>query len=397
MNVFVIPSWYPSSSNPLNGIFVKEQVLAMSEMYEDINFGISTWGQNDDQFLLYSKSPISSLKKILKRHKPSVKKIRPNLEEYFFPAYSFTDKLFRGNIGKTIEANYHNFKVFENHFGKADVIHAHVCYKAGYIAQQISNRTNTPYVITEHMGPFPQKYHLTSNGNLRPHIKDAIEKSDALIAVSSDLKQVMKSYRIDHEIRVIPNFINLSPQNSASNKTDKFNFVTVSGMSFGKGIKELLQGIKKALVSESKMHFTLVGGGPALGQLKSFARSLNIEDNITWAGMLPKEKVGDYLAKADAHILVSHYDSFGVAYIEAMAYGIPSIAAAIGGPKDIIDHETGVLVKSVDPELIADNIIWMKNNYDSFDKKKIIQSFKSRFSTEAVAPKIRDLYQRVLR
>lgn len=396
MNIFVIPSWYPSKSNQLNGIFVKEQVLSIAKMYDDINFGISTWGQNDEEFLLYAGKPLSSIQKLARNHESSLNTIIPNVEEYFSPAYSFTSKLLKGNIDKIVEANCANYRSFENQYGKPDVIHAHVCYKAGYVAQQISKKFSIPYMITEHMGPFPQKYHLDRRGELLPDIKNAIEDSDALAAVSSDLREVMKSYGIKNEIQVIPNFIEPVSFNQSTKPKDKFSFVTLSGMSFGKGIKELLEAIRMAIMSTPDMHFTMVGGGPDLAEFKSLTATLKLSDYVTWTGMVPKEKVGQYLNRSDAHILVSHYDSFGVSYIEAMAHGLPNIAAALGGPKDIVDSETGVLVEKIEPQIIADKIIWMKNNYHLFDPKHIVTSFRRRFSTEVVAPRIRMIYESLI-
>lgn len=396
MNVFVIPSWYPSQHNALNGIFIKDQVMGMAKMYPDINFGVSTWGQNDEKFLLYSREPLKSIRKLLKAHRQVNQQICPNVQEYFTPAYSFTDKLFSGNIKRTVEANIKNFEIFQSQFGKPDLIHAHVCYKAGYIAQQISRKFNVPYILTEHMGPFPQKYHLDKKGSLLPSIKESIEKADTLIAVSSDLSEVMRSYGIANDIEVIPNFIDHISTSKQKISGDKFSFITISGMSLGKGMKELLYGISIALRSDTKLHFTMVGGGPDLDYLKSLSVELNISKNITWTGMVAKKHVSSYLANAQAHILVSHYDSFGVAYIEAMAHGLPSIAAALGGPRDIIDEQTGVLIDQVEPELIADQILWMKGNYHHFDQKEIVTSFQERFSTQAVAPQIRKVYERLI-
>lgn len=393
MNVFVIPSWYPSPKNALNGIFIKEQVMSMSTLYNDIKFGISLWGQNDERFLLHAGKPLSTVGKLLRKHIPTTKRVSSNVSEYFSPSFSHTNKLNKGNIDHTVEANYDNFKKFKMEYGQVEVIHAHVCYKAGYIAQQLSQRTGVPYIITEHIGPFPQKHHTSADGSLLSAIDQAMSEADALIAVSSDLKNRIMALGIDRPIDVIPNFIESISITANNSRNDKFSFVTLSGMSQGKGIAELLSAIKLVVADDPEFHFTMVGDGPQLTEFKELSQRLNIESFVTWIGMVEKKNVSSYLSKADAHILVSHYESFGVAYIEAMAHGVPSIAAAIGGPKDIIDHDTGLLVEQVSPELIAAKIKELKQNYEKFDQQRIIDSFKLRFSTDAVAPEIRNLYR----
>ena len=47
MNLFIIPSEYPSKSQPLGGIFTQEQAAAIAELCSDIKVIISTWGHSD--------------------------------------------------------------------------------------------------------------------------------------------------------------------------------------------------------------------------------------------------------------------------------------------------------------------------------------------------------------
>ncbi|ELR70377.1 glycosyl transferase, group 1 [Fulvivirga imtechensis AK7] len=396
MNIFIIPSWYPSESNPLNGIFVKEQTLLMAQHYPDINFGISRWGQNDESFLLHSQQVMRNIRKILNKQTAFDHLLLENVSEFFSPAYSWHQSITKGNIKGKIKACLNNLRHFEQKFGKADIIHAHVSYPAGYIAQQLSKITGIPYVITEHMAPFPQKYHLTKTGTLKPEILEAINKAHKVIAVSADLKKMMRQYCVYNRPLVIPNFIQIAPPIKKAPSKKIFRFIVLSGMIERKAIDQLLNAIDIATKSNKKIHFTLVGDGPLLNKLEQKGTDLNLDKYLTWTGFKPRSEITNLLLESNAHILVSHYDSFGVAYIEAMAMGLPSIAAAIGGPLDIIDENTGVLVKEVKPELIAEKILWMVDNYQQFEAKTIRKSFEERFSVEAVAPKIRSVYESLL-
>lgn len=398
MNIFIIPSWYPSKGNPLNGIFIKEQTIALAKYYPHFNFGISRWGQNDEDFLLYAGKPWSSLRKSLKKHKPWQSQLLPNLCEFFHPAYSFTDKVLKGNIEKKIQANHFNLKQFEARFGKTDIIHAHVYYPGGYIAQRLSKIKKVPYMISEHMGPFPQVYHMKGSSKLRNDIQWAMNEADKITAVSNDLKKVLASYSIKSPIEVIPNFLDIERvKNPQKQESENFKFITVSGMVEGKGIEELIYAVKIATAVDDKLQFLMIGDGPLLSKLKRKTQELELEKHITWKGFVSRENINQCLSLADAHILVGHYDSFGICYIEAMAAGLPNIAAAIGGPLDIITSDTGVLVAEVDPELIAEKILWMKNNYQIYDRENIRKSFLERFSVDAVVPQIKTIYESLSR
>ena len=47
MNIFIIPSWYPNQTNPLSGVFIKEQIEAIAEIEENLLVLVSLWGHDD--------------------------------------------------------------------------------------------------------------------------------------------------------------------------------------------------------------------------------------------------------------------------------------------------------------------------------------------------------------
>ena len=78
------------------------------------------------------------------------------------------------------------------------------------------------------------------------------------------------------------------------------------------------------------------------------------------------------------------WETFGVVYIEAMACGKPVIASDIGGPKEIITPDTGILVPPGNSEALSKAIEFMLDNCSSYSAEKISQYAKERFSYETV-------------
>ena len=396
MNIFIIPSWYPSVKNPLNGVFVQEQTTWLASHSPGINFGISLWGQNDERYLLYAQQPWRSIQKLRADPGRSDRRLKDNLAEFFSPAYSYTHLWNKGNIAGKIKACENNLQKFEDLFGKTTLIHAHVTYPGGYIAAQLSARHGIPYVLTEHMTPFPQKYHLKSPGVLKPELATALNGADRLISVSKALKKRIASFGIANAITVIPNFLEGSTFHNSPQPVNTFTFLTVCGLHFAKGLKEMLHAIKQVTSVDENFAFVIVGDGPHRKTLVELCSKLSISKYVHFAGFQERAQLPGFYAKADAHILVSSNESFGVVYIEAMASGIPSIAHAVGGPLDILDEQSGIFVEKLDPGLIASKILWIKNNYHKFDRKKIIAKFEREFSVTAVAPRILDIYRSLL-
>jgi D-inositol-3-phosphate glycosyltransferase len=82
-----------------------------------------------------------------------------------------------------------------------------------------------------------------------------------------------------------------------------------------------------------------------------------LTSQITFLGSKPQEVLSDYYSAADVLVVPSHYESFGMVALEAMACGTPVIASKVGGLSMAVqDGITGYLVPNGDPEQLAQKI-----------------------------------------
>lgn len=91
------------------------------------------------------------------------------------------------------------------------------------------------------------------------------------------------------------------------------------------------------------LRYVIVGDGPERAALERLARELGVIDRITFTGQLPHPEATSRLAHATLFVMPSVDEAYGVAYVEAMAHGLPTIAA-LGepGPLDLADLGTGI-------------------------------------------------------
>jgi glycosyltransferase involved in cell wall biosynthesis len=95
----------------------------------------------------------------------------------------------------------------------------------------------------------------------------------------------------------------------------------------------------------TETRWTAIGDGPELPRLTRLARSLGIEERVTLAGQLPPAEAQRELARCHAMALPSEDEAFGVAYVEALARGVPAIGCAgEGGPEEIAALGGGMLL-----------------------------------------------------
>lgn len=128
-----------------------------------------------------------------------------------------------------------------------------------------------------------------------------------------------------------------------------------------KGQHRLLHALTELRQRGVDVHALLVGGvahglDPAYErELRRLVAELGLENAITFTGHVPD--VHEYLGLMDLFVSASTEDGFPMAPLEAMAQGIPVVAADAGGPREAIEHgRSGLLVKNGEPDVLADAI-----------------------------------------
>ncbi|MCL4509354.1 MAG: glycosyltransferase [Chloroflexi bacterium] len=97
--------------------------------------------------------------------------------------------------------------------------------------------------------------------------------------------------------------------------------------------------------------------GTEMSHLHQIIESLGLANNVRLLGAIPQEQLPDFYAAADCVVVPSHYESFGLVAVEAMATGTPVIASDVGGlGLSVKDGVTGFLVPTGDESALANRI-----------------------------------------
>jgi len=127
-----------------------------------------------------------------------------------------------------------------------------------------------------------------------------------------------------------------------------------------KGIDKLVKAMS-CLQDRQGIRLVVIGGDDRsraeIQRLKDLARSLRIDDSVSFLGLIAHDELPFFYSAADVCVVPSYHESFGLVVLESLACGTPVVATKVGGAETLIrPGETGYLVKNNDPHCLADSI-----------------------------------------
>lgn len=122
-----------------------------------------------------------------------------------------------------------------------------------------------------------------------------------------------------------------------------------------KGVDDLIRVTAQLRPRIPDLHLVAVGSGDDLPRLGQLTRDLGAGEFVHFLQGLTREQLGASYARSGVFALPSTGEGFGFVFLEAMAFGKPVVAAAIGGPADLIEHEgNGLLVAAGNLQLLTE-------------------------------------------
>jgi D-inositol-3-phosphate glycosyltransferase len=166
--------------------------------------------------------------------------------------------------------------------------------------------------------------------------------------------------------------------------------------------------VARARAPESTRDSVLwVVGGPStsrrgtneVAQLASLAASLGVSAHVRFFPPQPHERLADFYSAAEAVLVPSRSESFGLVALEAQACGAPVIGTAAGGMRYVVvDGESGYLVDGQDPEVYAGRLIAVLSDPERWARfSNAAVHHAGRFSWDTTTAEIRNIYRELLR
>ncbi|MBI4288653.1 MAG: glycosyltransferase [Chloroflexi bacterium] len=253
-----------------------------------------------------------------------------------------------------------------------DIVHSHY-WLSGWVGMALAEQWQVPHVTMLHTSARGKERRLgyTAEPGLRAVTEQQVLSLADLVVASTDAEKqdLAELYGVEpSKTAVIPCGVDLEtfrplPKAWARRAVGLNGLpvvLYVGRLGGEKGVHQLLEAT--AIVSEQRpVHLMIVGGDDSepeeLTELYGLSHSLGIESMVRFHRAIDQDELPLYYSSADVMVLPSRYETFGLVALEAMACGLPVVAAPVGVmPTLVQDGGAGLLTDDLSPRGLADTL-----------------------------------------
>lgn len=252
-----------------------------------------------------------------------------------------------------------------------DLIHAHTIFPIGVAAMYLAQKYQKPYIVTTHGMDFYRcfpKGHVVSRGlPYKPKemelVSSVMESANQVICVSPKFASDVEAEFPKARITVLENSYDkklFKPDDKQEIRkklalpTDRKIILSVGNFIKEKGHIFLIEALGILVNNYPDILLILIGEGELKEKYLDLIRKKKLSNNFMNFAKMSQQKLAKFYQAADIFVMPSINESFGLTLVEAMACGLPAVAADAQGPNQIIDdNKNGYLVEKSNSKAIA--------------------------------------------
>ncbi len=228
-------------------------------------------------------------------------------------------------------------------------------------------------------------------------------KADALVAISQAAALLPRQLGLD--IKIIPSAVQIAAVNidavkqiqtelALENKTVLF---TAAALSQEKDPFTLIRAVDILRQTFPDIICLHCGAeGAVAAQAKQLVIELGLENHYLFLGF--QNNIPDYLSLADIYISSSTFEALGTSVLDACLAGVPVVASEIGGHKEILEPDYGLLAQAQDAAAFAKKITWLIQHPEPAQKmaKRAQEMVSEQYSVPSMVASYEKLYKSLL-
>jgi glycosyltransferase involved in cell wall biosynthesis len=254
-------------------------------------------------------------------------------------------------------------------------------------------------IATEHWTGYHSNTHNVISTRVRKQIIAAGQQTSIICPVTIQLASAMQRFGIEGSYEVIPNVVDTQLFHPAvRQKTNsEFTFLHVSSLfDVHKNVSGLLRTAARMAATGVPFKLRIIGDGDIVPH-QNYARELGLSDEcVEFVGAQPLDSIAQFMRNADAFVLFSNYENLPCVIGESLASGVPVISTDVGGIREHLHAENGVLIQVGNEAELESAMISVLRQHRTFEPQALRAYAETHFSEMAIARAYDRVYRQAI-
>ncbi|HWG07542.1 MAG TPA: glycosyltransferase [Solirubrobacteraceae bacterium] len=356
VRVLVVAEFYPSRRDPVLGVWAHRQALAARDAGAQVR--VLVLNRLVPPRAAFAAGPGAAASALAALAREPREQLRDGLEVTYVPYVSPERQRSYANWGGWAAPSLGLAMVSLHRSFPFDLIHAHNAVPAGDAVRRVraARAVRAPLVVSVHGGDVLYTAAAMRRGAEAVH--GALDAARLVLANSEGIAELARTHgarqtRVVHLGTDVP-----APTGAPRRGVAPPTLVTVGHLVGRKRHADVLRALAVLTPRHPTLRYAIVGAGPERLALEGLAERLGVADRVDFHGQLPHEQAVELARRCTLFVMPSTEEAFGVAYVEAMAGGVPAIGCrGEPGPEEIAAAGDGlVLVPPGDIERLTQRI-----------------------------------------
>jgi len=357
LHILYLPKWYPHKYDPMPGLFIERHGISALP-HSDISVLYVHADENQKKpvyhFDYSEDDTLNTIRIYYKRANTGIKPL---------------DTLI--NTCRFVRSHCKGLKEIRKRYGNFDIIHVHVLTRHGVIA-------------------------------LWEKIRRGIPCASAIMPVTANLRDAMIDCGLKNDnYIVIPNVVDIKMFSPDPEKKqgEKIRIVHVSCFDDQqKNITAITRAIKRLSKKRQDFIVDMIGDGIHYDDLLAYGDEMGVKDTYAiYYGLKENTELAALMKAADFMLMFSRYENLPVVILESYACGVPVLSTDVGGIREHMNKDLGILIESEDEESLYQSLDRLLDNYKEYDAAKIRAYAVDHFSNEVIGKQLFEVYTSVIK
>lgn len=308
---------------------------------------------------------------------------------------------------QTLSETWIQWRQLQDERWTPDIVQLNVLQKQGLLALWLKHKYGIPFILVEHWsGYLPENGTFLQMAPVKQKLyRHLAAQAAGILTVSEPLQHAMQACGINNEHwGLIDNVVDDCFFEKPRVKSQESSVKTLLHVSCfdeqAKNVKGLLRAAKMLNEKRQDWRLVLVGYGVDFADVRRYAEDLDIPDErLVWTGELPPCEVAEWMHGADAFVLSSRYETYGIVLAEAAAAGLPILSTPVGIAEQVADLIVPQEIAQNKPGTFAEfmeSILWKPTPNPSLKRGEPVSRNTDRFTAQTIGKKLMDIYDRCL-